>query len=993
MRRLFVFGVLLVAAALQARGVAAQTCASALTTEDCTVANADTGTNGWGCTWNEGTGTCAAVDPCPSGSDVDTCLSFNSESLTAQLPSGCKWDYLSSSCSAVKCALVDTCGDYPSSCSIDPVSNACVSRPVCGTASSGPDCNTKYGSTCMWDVAINRCVSSVGCIHPTLTTAAQCTWASQFEVKNPTGCAWDTLSSTCVDRATCASWGTANNGADCTANACYFDVWEQGCFDNVGVVNTLHECSYWRTVSSWQQACDAHGCTAMGDECYATIGSTDQGPPTAIAQSNIASWSNVQQVPQSDIFSFHTKVPFSVNTNPNSWWAAAVGSYSTNIGATLATNYVQCTSLAALVDGKPIYPTNFNFDDPAGLKFNVFDWIKRYRNLDFTPFPTGAQPSATYPLGAAGADVTSQFNTAPSYEAAMLKTYGNFKTAPNAQADSQYLIRSVDMSADGNLIDWEWRIKLSDVMECPGVSSSTTAEGDTIYVIPTGVLQLNSYGGIAGVYNVFYATHSGKGEMTITPNSRYRSHAFVRNAVILQGTGPDDCGAGNARMFVTYTVVYYGVADPSVRVGPRNLADIHKKSTSAEQYEIDNAGFKVLANQYHDEFYGFEGPICDYAKQTCSFTVKSKSECRVLHASGDSFILSQYANPTNKALYTEQPIPGSGFNTKDEAYASLENKHDFYVDVYTCNPSDCVGTATRFNAAPSGIYDTVGVTMQMKAYPIDHSVSSSYEVTGGLLDKGGVGPTETDLSHLRVMAIVPATVGGAPVLPTEFSVESSDYTMSISWRSTIVPVIRLTTANLPLRDLRIGIGEADVSITPVQANGFVMGAPANYNALKPLMTYVPKNAKIGCAMCVGLPIAETNFGIDGFAIPIANLMTLWPGVQFQGLEIKLTYFVGAAAANGGGNVPAAGGLRRLLSEPNYSVTYNSDGTISQVYIVRIEWDPETSSSTGVSFIPLEPIDLLPAKVPSDAPEKIAISAASVIGGNVLIGAAAFLLTV
>ena len=98
---------------------------------------------------------------------------------------------------------------------------------------------------------------------------------------------------------------------------------------------------------------------------------------------------------------------------------------------------------------------------------------------------------------------------------------------------------------------------------------------------------------------------------------------------------------------------------------------------------------------------------------------------------------------------------------------------------------DCVATATRFNAAPSGIYDTVGVTMQMKSYPGDMSVVSSYEVTGGLLDKGGIGPTETDLSHLRVMAVVPATsgAGGAPILPTEFSVESADYTQSISWRS------------------------------------------------------------------------------------------------------------------------------------------------------------------------------------------------------------------
>jgi hypothetical protein len=74
------------------------------------------------------------------------------------------------------------------------------------------------------------------------------------------------------------------------------------------------------------------------------------------------------------------------------------------------------------------------------------------------------------------------------------------------------------------------------------------------------------------------------------------------------------------------------------------------------------------------------------------------------------------------------------------------------------------------------------------------------------------------------------------------------------------------------------------------------------------------------------------------------------------------------------------------------VTYNSDGSVSQVYIVHIEWDAETSS-TGVTYTPLEPVDLVPSKLPSDAPEKIAISAASVVGGNMIIGAAAFLLTV
>ena len=920
------------------------TCEHTFITSDaqCTYAGSN-GPNPLGCAWDvDG---CHTILPwCDRMTTSETCATASADSSTN--PTGCKWDLQASTCSADSCSF-----------------------------SASPAVCDSFPNACHWDTTQGICAAGLAPDAPPSSSSST----------GPAG------------PLQCSVHGA--DGATCRGAGCYFDVWEQNCFDNVGVVNALHECSYWRGVASWQQACDAHGCFVMGDACYVTLGpgNPGSGPPASVAESNIASWSNVVQVPNSDIFSFNTKIPFVVKTNPNTWWAAAVGSHNSDISGSVTTNWAHCTSFGALSNGKPIFPVNFDFDNQLGLKFNVFDWVKRFRNLNFTPYPSGPQSPATYPIGAAGAPMTSQFETGANYESAMMKTFGNFRTAPIDTAGSDYLIRSVDMSADGNLMDWAWRIKISDVLDCPGVTTNVVG-ADTTYVVPTGVLQLNPFGGIMGVYNTFYVTQSGSGAMTITPNSRYRSHVYVRNAVIMQGSGADDCGVGSARMFLTYEGIYYGVADPAITVGPRDLGDIHKKSTANQQYETDNAGFKVLSNQYHDEFYGFEGPSCDSTTKTCHFVVRSKSECRVLDSSGDSFRSSAFASAANKALYSATPIPGSEM-TLNEAYVSLENKHDFYVDVYTCKSSAC----TRFNSAPSGIYDSVGVSIDMKAYPQDASntLTSGFEVSGGLLDKGdSLGPTETDLTKLRVMSVVPALVGGVPALPTELSVESSDFTHAISWRRTLVPVIRLTTPNLAKFDLRIGIGDGQFSMTPVQANGFVMGPTAHYAELKPLMTYVPKNGKINCPMCPDLPVVAANgggHGVDGFAIPVSNLMTLWPGVQFQGLEISITYFVGGAASHDG-VIPSAGGARRLLStNADSTVTYNGDGSVGVTYFVAVDLTQEIDlSSTGLAITPPPVVDEeedIPEALPEDAGQKAAVSVAAVLGGNVALGTIAFMLTI
>ena len=446
------------------------------------------GPNPLGCGWDSGSNTCVQIEPwCEQLTSTETCSTASLD--RAVNANGCKWDLQAATCSSDSCSYLnaESCAYYPNACHYDSEKSVCA-------AGFAPNASPPESS-------------STGAAAP---PAPQC-----------------------------STFGA--DAVSCRASSCYFDVWEQNCFDNVGVVNMLHECSYWRSVPSWQQACEAHGCFAMGNECYVSLGpgGTGSGPLPSIAESNIASWSNVNQVPNSDIFSFNTKIPLSVGTNPNTWWAAAIGSHAIDIAGSVTKNWYHCTSFGSLSNGKPMFPSNFNFDDQLGLKFNVFDWVKRFRNLNFTPYPSGAQTPATYPIGASGAPVTSQFDTSPAYESAMLKTFGNFRTAPDDSVGSEFLIRSVDVTADGNLMDWAWRVKTSDILDCPGVTT-TVVGADKTHVIPTGVLQLNSFGGIMGVYNTFYVTESGSGAMTITPNSRYRSHVYVRNAVVMQGTGADD---------------------------------------------------------------------------------------------------------------------------------------------------------------------------------------------------------------------------------------------------------------------------------------------------------------------------------------------------------------------------------------------------------------------------------------------------------------------
>ncbi len=192
--------------------------------------------------------------------------------------------------------------------------------------------------------------------------------------------------------------------------------------------------------------------------------------------------------------------------------------------------------------------------------------------------------------------------------------------------------------------------------------------------------------------------------------------------------------------------------------------------------------------------------------------------------------------------------------------AASAEKFDFYVDVKSCVSGSC----TTINAAPSGEYDYVGVTIALKAYP-DTVLSTRLEVTAGLLDAdeyapngdlnaaykppGEVLPADLD-NTFRALAKVVAQVGGVQQLPTFPFISDSNRTVSIPLNRAITPVIRLSNVNLAGVDLRLGIGAGHMEFTPLQMVGQI-GSPSSYIPfrntvakhyadLKPFMTHVPK---------------------------------------------------------------------------------------------------------------------------------------------------------
>ncbi len=80
---------------------------------------------------------------------------------------------------------------------------------------------------------------------------------------------------------------------------------------------------------------------------------------------------------------------------------------------------------------------------------------------------------------------------------------------------------------------------------------------------------------------------------------------FVKNAFVTHGTcGPfDAAGVKYAQSEIQYEVVYYGIYDSSITVGPQGISDIHNGPRSTEQYVAANAGFVPLYRSLLQSIY------------------------------------------------------------------------------------------------------------------------------------------------------------------------------------------------------------------------------------------------------------------------------------------------------------------------------------------------------------------------------------------------------
>ena len=178
----------------------------------------------------------------------------------------------------------------------------------------------------------------------------------------------------------CASTSAQASSTACHAQlsdfgtACFWDLWLAHCYTSESEVSALYPCSRWSTEpSSPEAACGAHGCTWFNQQCYGQSGGVMVNTTaTAVIFSDVsAAWVDPVFVPNTDMFGFHTLVPFTVPVNPNYWWIMTVGDETIGTDANpIAVG--QCSSLGAIGQ----MPAPYSFGDTAGLVADAAAWIR-----------------------------------------------------------------------------------------------------------------------------------------------------------------------------------------------------------------------------------------------------------------------------------------------------------------------------------------------------------------------------------------------------------------------------------------------------------------------------------------------------------------------------------------------------------------------------------------------------------------------------------------
>jgi hypothetical protein len=430
---------------------------------------------------------------------------------------------------------------------------------------------------------------------------------------------------------------------------------------------------------------------------------------------------------------------------------------------------------------------------------------------------------------------------------------------------------------------------------------------------------------LVGTSHTFRITQTTSGSITVSPNSRYTSHTFIKKAHVI----PDDCQLGHARLSIVYETSFSGVG-VGLWVGPKNMEDVRT----------------LASNTFEDSFRDLTRSPC--VDGVCTFQVESRSQCRLLTADRLAF-----------------KIPDSS--------------HSWEMDVWMCTDhTDMVCNGGKINLAASGASDLIIVSLPIDSVP-PSLLETRPEIIMGILDSA----SSTDWGDFHAHNSIPSLSGGVlssmwPLL----TVAEQQSTRQISWKQPLTVVVRLYNENLA--DLRLGTQPGDLEITALNADRQVLldqqsnPYTLNFDKLKLLMEFVPKNTKAVCPTCKLLPILNLARGNDGFSIPTIQLINNM-GTLFSGLRITARYHIGDAA---GGN---AAGARRLLSVGDVPsqiiVQQNPDGSILASWSVFIDregipgWNPSLTywNETGnVSVtVPLNPkpiviMPAVPALIPKDS---------------------------
>lgn len=577
------------------------------------------------------------------------------------------------------------------------------------------------------------------------------------------------------------------------------------CYNSVSQSNAMNGgCNAWTGISV--DACHDHGCqfsdvAANTGLCILTTDGTGEGGIGADDFSVSAAF--IDHYMETNTLTLHYSVvtPIIWSLSKPEWTINGIGpQWSTLLPGTVDPNS-QCNSLPPGFTSPPSAITGYTGDFEA-LKLICKAWVDTNHNYNFPSNTNGDACRAI--LGGVlvgGTDI---------------------------------MVKQISF-VNINTIRYDIKIDLQMAQTCAD-AHKTEYPTYTLYELPTTLSVRTVDNSAVTMTNRYLVTVQQDGSISISATRAYK----ITQQIINPGAERSSCSAGYQRLNATISLSYVGVSNSSIKVGPRNMADVVTVSP------LDG----VTGGCYGDTVTGLISYPYDTLNQAWRYLVHVQSACTLITPEGTAF--------DTCATAAQPGGPYSG---------SLDKLHGLWV-----NTQCCIGTlCTSCNAAPGGEHDYIYNTYTLSVYP-DTSVTHRYRVSGGILPT----PLST-LANERVLG----------TSNPQFVNLSETRNLQLTNEKTMTYFIRLDPEIY--HSYNLTLLTADFTITPLSATGerLTSSAILTWDSIHPYLDYGTRAMALteGATMiaaCGGIS------GCDGFSIPVRRLQILSPAA---GYELHITYHI------------------------------------------------------------------------------------------------------